>query len=462
MNNGDSVKKLAAGLLALGLIGLFSAREVPLGRARNVVPNAKPTPKPTPTPTPSPTPTPPPTGFDNERVWGSYDDWEPAVAADPSSAYVYQLTTRYNGPSPCTGCKAPWIIFRRSADGGATWSADQFLSKAKKTHNDPQIEVGSDGAIYAVWLHEYVPGVKFTKSVDHGVSWSTPIAIAAGGQPSFSDKPILAISQDGRHVYIAFNASNSWVVASHDYGTSFSAPQQITSDTRYWFHSGGAVAPNGDVYFAATDYSQDYTGDAHVNVQRSIDFGATWSTVQVGTSKQAPACAWAAGCYLGFFGPTIGLAVDASGKLAVAYNAGPTASGPEKLYFRTSGDRGVTWSAAQEIGSTAAGVNHAFANVAAGPGSDDFRVTWQDDRNGAQTAFNTWYRRTTNAGASWGTALRLSNLTSGATYKNANGYKFPYGDYFEMAIDASGRNHVIWGEGTSYTGPGGVWYTRGQ
>lgn len=448
------MKQLVAGVLVLGLLGC-AANEPPQGRAKP--------PRPTPTPSPTPTPTPPPGGFDSERVWGSYNDWEPAVAADPSSNYVYQLTTRYNGPSPCTGCKSPWIIFRKSADGGATWSADSFLSTARKTHNDPQIEVGSDGAIYAVWLHEYVPGVKFTKSVDHGVTWSTPIAIAAAGQPAFSDKPILAISPDGRYVYIAFNASDAWVVVSSNYGTSFSTPKKITFDaTRYWFHSGGAVATNGDVYFAATDYSQDYTGDAHVNVQRSTDFGAAWSTVQVGTSKQAPGCAWSAGCYLGFFGPTIGLAVDASGKIAVAYNAGTTASGPEKLYFRSSSDRGLTWSAAQEIGSTAAGVNHAFANVAAGPGSDDFRVTWQDDRNGAQAAFNTWYRRTTNGGASFSTALRLSNATSGASYKTANGYAFPYGDYFEMAVDAAGRNHVIWGEGASYAGPGGVWYTRGQ
>jgi hypothetical protein len=89
-------------------------------------------------------------------------------------------------------------------------------------------------------------------------------------------------------------------------------------------------------------------------------------------------------------------------------------------------------------------------------------VTWQDDRNGAQAAFNTWYRRTTNGGGSWASAVRLSNAGSGAPYKAANGYAFPYGDYFEMAVDASGRNHVIWGEGASYAGPGGVWYTRGQ
>src|SRR5687768_468107 len=43
-------------------------------------------------------------GFDSERVWSGEDDWEPAVAADPSSNYVYQMTTRYSGQKACSGC----------------------------------------------------------------------------------------------------------------------------------------------------------------------------------------------------------------------------------------------------------------------------------------------------------------------------------------------------------------------
>src|SRR5262245_25695693 len=43
-------------------------------------------------------------GFASERVWSGEDDWEPAIAADPSTSYVYQLTTRYTGPKPCNNC----------------------------------------------------------------------------------------------------------------------------------------------------------------------------------------------------------------------------------------------------------------------------------------------------------------------------------------------------------------------
>src|SRR5258706_16228746 len=45
-------------------------------------------------------------GFDSERLWGTGNDWEPAIAADPSpgSSWVYQATTRYGGPKACASC----------------------------------------------------------------------------------------------------------------------------------------------------------------------------------------------------------------------------------------------------------------------------------------------------------------------------------------------------------------------
>ena len=98
--------------------------------------------------------------------------------------------------------------------------------------------------------------------------------------------------------------------------------------------------------------------------------------------------------------------------------------------------------------------------MTAGPTAGDFRIAWQDDTRGA-TSWNTWFRRTTDGGRTFSTAVRLSDLGSGAPYKNANGYTFPYGDYFAMSTDSDGTNNVIWSEGTSYNGPGGSWYTHG-
>ena len=401
-------------------------------------------------------------GFDSERAWSDFDDWEPAVGADPNAPYVYQLTTRYDGPRPCKICPLPAIVFRRSTDGGATWEPERFLVETKKSQNDPQIEVSNDGAIYAVILNDYRPGVKFLKSTDHGGTWSRPIVISPPGtNPAWSDRPVLAISSDGRDVYIGFNASASYVAASHDYGLSFLPPARTSKDRRYWFHNGGAVAPDGDVYFSVVDFSQSYAGDSFVDVLKSTDSGISWTTTRVDTSSEMPDCEWSPGCYLGFFGPLASLAADRDGTILLAYNAGDVPGAPQQLYVRTSPD-GIDWSPRRMVSVPDPAVNNAFPAVAAGFEPGDFRLVWQDDRNGSTDSWNTWYSSTTDGGETWSEPVRLSDLDSGAPYKHPGGYLFPYGDYLEIAVDGNGTNHVIWGEGMSYIGPGGTWYTRGQ
>src|SRR5207248_9017787 len=77
-------------------------------------------------------------GFDSERLWSTGDDWEPAIAADPSSSRVYQATTRYGGPKACSSCSDPAIIVRSSSDAGATWGPDSYICACKnvKAQND--------------------------------------------------------------------------------------------------------------------------------------------------------------------------------------------------------------------------------------------------------------------------------------------------------------------------------------
>lgn len=406
-------------------------------------------------------------GFDRARLWSEFDDWEPAIAADPSSAYVYQLTTRYDGPPACPDCGLPVIVFRRSADGGATWQPDRPLIATRRTQNDPMIEVAYDGTIFVAWLNGYTPGVRFMKSSDRGDTWTTPVnVIDLFYRRRWSDRPVLAISADGVHIYIAFNASHSYVVASHDGGATWGRPVRTNDDKRYWFHSAGAVAPpsadapNGAVYFGAVDYSQSYRGESFISVLRSADGGATWQTIPLDVSAEMPLCDWAAGCYFGFLGPSIGLAVDGRGTLLAAYHTGAAPGEPQRMVVRRSAD-GLTWEPRQALSAETLEHN-AFPAVTAGPRPGDFRVAWQGSFDGRPDAWNTWYRRSTDGGRTWDRPARLSDVATGAPYHHADGYVFPYGDYIEMAVDGRGRSHVVWGEGLSYVGPGGTWYTRGR
>lgn len=394
-------------------------------------------------------------GFDRERLWSGFDDWEPIVAADPSSSYVYQLTTRLDGPRPCNRCAKDSIIFRRSHDGGATWEADRFLFPSQINEFDPQIRVARDGSVYAAFLQSYRPGVTFIRSTDHGTTWTVPVTFTHPHSAlAWNDRPSLAISASGHDVFIAFNRSDSWIVTSHDSGKTFGAPQQTSHDHRYYFHSAGTVAPDGSATFTAQAYTQSYHGNVNIDTIHTSDGGMTWQTTQVDVSREPPDCSSVPGCYLGFLGPEAGIAADANGTLLLAYNANLKPRAPERLFARTSTD-GVTWTSRAEISGAGSAVTKTFPAVAAGPDAGDFRVVWMDNKTGD---WDTWYRRL--AGGTWSVPVKLSNRNSGAPYKSPHGFGFPYGDYLGVSVGRGGRAHAIWGAGPSYNGPGGTWYTR--
>ena len=402
-------------------------------------------------------PAPPRTGgFSNEALWSSADDWEPNVATDPSSSYVYELTTRYS--KFCSNGQGHCMAFRSSADGGTTWNADQLICPCKVAQNDPVMKVATDGTIYQVHMNGYA--VVFQKSSNHGVTWTAPIDLKALSGLSFTDKPWIAISPSGQDVYIAFNSTDSYISVSHDFGASFSVPVKTNTDALYWFAEGGVVAPSGNVYFSesAEQNAASPTGPIKLAVISSTNGGSSWTTTFVDTSQQQPPCG--AHCPADFFGAQAAIAVDAAGTAMVVYAKSAVSAGPMALYEATSMN-GTGWSAPVALSSGGTNVGADFPAVATGSTAGDFRVAWMDDRNGA-TAFNVWYRSTTNGGGTWTATARLSNLATGAPYKTSAGFAFTYGDYFSMAVNSAGKSYVIWGEGPNYVGPGGTWSAIGS
>ena len=101
-------------------------------------------------------------------------------------------------------------------------------------------------------------------------------------------------------------------------------------------------------------------------------------------------------------------------------------------------------------------MNSAFP-AAVGYANDDIRVWFADERTGR---WNTWSTRSTDLGATWTEPVRISDARSGTAYKNGKGYLEVYGDYGEIDVTNDGKTIAAWGEGTSYYGPGGVWFNR--
>lgn len=321
--------------------------------------------------------------------------------------------------------------------------------------NDPVLAVSASGVIYAAWMNNW--DVVFMRSGDHGRTWTGFHDFRRAVGRSFTDKSWIAISPDGKDVYVAFNVSDSYVSASHDYGRSWSRPVRTNKGGRYWFAEGGAVAPDGHVYFAESAEHQNAKGTVRLAVISSADGGASWTTSHVALSRQQPRCP-VADCPNDFYGAQISLAVDRAGTILAAYVANASPRAPMRLYAITSAD-GVSWSTPADLGAHGTRVGADFPAVAAGPRPGDFRVAWEDDGNG-RTAWNVWYSATVNRGASWSPAARISGRGPGAPYKTSAGFRFPYGDYFGMTVDGRGVSYLAWSEGKSYDGPGSTWWAR--
>ena len=394
------------------------------------------------------------------------DDWEPAIAADPNAPFVYVLTTRYAADKPCPGnCPTPWISLTISADGGATWAAAKPLCACKGSGQfDPIIEVvPTTGHVYALYMNGF--NIMFTKSTNHGATWSTPVKTY--GNVSWNDKPVLAVSDDGRFVYTSFNGptgGDPWVARSSDSGATWSQVKLVDS-SRYYFAFDADVASDGTVYFAESSLlyggggnkgtTPTGTVDEHLFISR--DNGATWVNKVVAQTLPGVACT-AAGCTPDFYLGHTAVSADASGRLVYLFDGATTRGGLQSIWATRSADRGSTWSAPVAISSAG---EEATSPMMESRGDGDVRVAYAQTANGGNVdAWNTWYRRSTDRGATWSAPIRLSDATTGAVYKSAAGFAEIYGDYGEMAITSTGKTVAAWGEGASWDGPGGTWINR--
>jgi hypothetical protein len=269
----------------------------------------------------------------------TWDDWEPAIAADPKASYVYVLATRYGAPKPCAGnCPTPWIALEVSTDNGLTWSEGKPLCACKGSGQfDPIIEVvPSNGHVYALYMNGF--NVLFTKSTDHGKTWSAPVA--TWGNVSWNDKPVIAMSDDGKDVYVSFNGptgGDPWAVQSHDAGATWSQVKLVDSN-RYFYAFDADVASDGTVYFSESALVYTSAGksggvtdtiDHHVFISR--DKGATWEDRLVASVQPGVVCD-AAGCTPDFYTGHTALSVDGSGNVVLLYDGAATFEGaPDRL-----------------------------------------------------------------------------------------------------------------------------------
>jgi hypothetical protein len=410
-------------------------------------------------------------GWVGSQVMSSgFDDWEPAVATDPKAPYIYLLTTRYATRDCGVHCPTPWIPLLVSKDNGATWGPQVPLCKCTraKAQYDPTIEVvPNTGAVYSAFLnfdrHNGFSTV-FTKSTDHGQTWTEPVHVY--GNVSWTDKPEITSSASGKDVYVSWNGPQGgdlYVGISHDFGETWTQ-KKLSGDKRYYYAYDARVLGDGTVVFSESSivYSglRNVSGEVWHHAVISRDKGQTWENVVVAKVPLGEFCV-ADGCGPDFYDGQTSVVSDASGHLVFAYEGPTVAGGPQRVYVSRSSNSGRTWT--QGMPLSVAGENATQPRLASS-GGGNVRIWYMQTADGDNPdAWNVWYRSSSNGGQSWSTPVKISDASAGAAaYINEDGFDEIYGDYGEIAVTNTGKTVATWGEGLSYTGPGGSWFNIQQ
>jgi hypothetical protein len=162
-----------------------------------------------------------------------------------------------------------------SFDAGRSWTASQpyFLRNASRLNAaDPTVAFAPDGSVYFGFV-AFGPAdgaVAVSRSLDGGRSWATQTW--ATSFTTGADKPSLVAG--GANLYVFWQSTNALLGrSSADHGLSWSAPVTLAAGGRY---AAPVVDPKGAV-------NVFYTVGTVLKLSRSTDQGASYSTHTVGS-----------------------------------------------------------------------------------------------------------------------------------------------------------------------------------
>jgi hypothetical protein len=347
--------------------------------------------------------------------------------------------------------------FSRSVDVAQSWDDRGAVSGI--SYGDPSLVWRrADGRFYLATL-ESGGGLAVFVSDDDCLSFQHLATPSANGD----DKELLAVDNNPASprygnlylVWTDFGIGGDPIRASRssDGGVSWSAPVTVSN--------GGvvqgawpAVAPNGDVFVAWLRYANWPNGNITVQVSRSTDGGLSYvpvtsplvNAVSPRDAVASQLCLRPAlrGNIRYLASPQI--AVDAAGALHIVYSYDPDGfniGDVVDVFYRRSTDAGASWSPELRLNDVTANDQY-FPTIQVG--GSTVMATWYDRRMDPLNYLQSYYKRvSTDGGLTWAASQKVSDVPS-PIYNDALLAHCYHGDYDQSLLTGTLKQVVQWAD----------------
>lgn len=243
----------------------------------------------------------------------------------------------------------PQVVFSSSANAGMSLSAPLTISSATGGVSTSSLgsslpgymALDANGYIHVTWIEVPSPqgpaNILFGRSADGGATFSAPKQVVSSGSPQIGIAGLTVDGSGSIHVLWASlegNVYNAYLNRSSDSGATFAAENFQTGYTGFYPFAGMAADSRGGVNLIWNSSGQNPL----LNFARSKDEGANFATKTI-----------AGGDYSDPGAPSI--LTDAGGNIDVVWAQGGGPSTPGGMMFARSSDSGQTFSSSQQVTS---------------------------------------------------------------------------------------------------------------
>lgn len=271
----------------------------------------------------------------------------------------------------------------------AQWQPDLRLtnnpSPSNTSLNNAWCVATSGDIVLAVWDDQRDGNyeIYYKRSTDTGLTWGEDTRLT---NSAYSYDPCITIS--GSVVHIAWQKLvdghyEMYYKRSTDGGVNWDADIRLTTTTSDSWNP--SITVNGSVVHVV--WEDERQGNSEIYYKVSTDGGVTWG-VDTRLSTD-PSDSW---------NPCV--AVSGS-VIHVAWYDNRNGAGNWEIYYKRSTDGGVSWGAETRLTNN----THVSRYPCIAVSGSVVHLVWHDDRDGN---YDTYYKRSTDGGATWSTDIRLT------------------------------------------------------